>query len=49
MSAEETNMLYLAMDSTPVPREIKASQSHDVTVAELTVLPSYSPKQLAKV
>ena len=58
MSAEETaNVLYLTIDSTSVPREIKASQSHDVTVTELTVseggltpavLPSYSPEQLAK-
>ena len=54
MSTEETaNVLYLTMDSTSVPREIRASQSHDVTVAELTVsesgltpavLPSYSPE-----
>ena len=58
MSAEETaNVLYLTMDSTHVPREIRASQSHDVTVAELTVseggltlavLPSYSLEQIAK-
>ena len=58
MSAEETaNVLYLTMDSTSVPREVRASQSHDVTVAELTVseggltpavLPSYSPEQLVK-
>lgn len=58
MSTEDTaNVLYLAMDSTPVHMETRARQSHDVTLAELIVsegaltlpvLPFYSLEQLVK-